>query len=83
MEDKALRGNAHNFLELIVSVAAAVPADYTRYIYMDQLCSYVGKVGDTVKVQGGSPGERASLLGTTCYWERLRLFARALTMRAC
>jgi hypothetical protein len=83
MEDKALRGNAHNFLELIVSVAAAVPADYTRYIYMDQLCSYVGKVGDTVKVQGGSPGERASLLGTTCYLERLRLFARALTMRAC
>jgi hypothetical protein len=25
---------------------------------------------------GGSPGERASLLGTTCYLERLRLFAR-------
>jgi hypothetical protein len=32
IEDKALQGNAHNFLELIGSVAVAVPADYTRYI---------------------------------------------------
>jgi hypothetical protein len=44
--DKAPR-KCSQFLELIGSVAVAVPADYTRY--MNQPCVYMGKVGETVK----------------------------------
>jgi hypothetical protein len=40
-------GKCSQFLELIGSVAVAVPADYTRY--MNQPCVYMGKVGETVK----------------------------------
>jgi hypothetical protein len=44
--DKAPR-KCSQFLELIGSVAVAVPADYTRY--MNQPCVYMEKVGETVK----------------------------------
>src|SRR5215831_4563222 len=49
--DKAPRRKRSQFLELIGSVAVPAPADYTRYIYiyMNQPCIYVGKVGETVK----------------------------------
>jgi hypothetical protein len=45
--DKATRGKCSQFLELLGSVAVAVPANYTRY--MNQPCIYMGKVGETVK----------------------------------
>jgi hypothetical protein len=45
--DKATRGKRSQFLELIGSVAVAVPANCTRY--MNQPCIYMGKVGETVK----------------------------------
>ena len=78
MEDKALRGNAHNFLELIGSVAVAVPT--TRDIY--ELTVYLyGESGRHCQGSGRITWRAASLLGTTCYLERLRLFARTRFLR--
>jgi hypothetical protein len=45
--DKAPRRKCSQFLDLIGSVAVAVPADYTRY--MNQACIYMRKVGEAVK----------------------------------
>jgi hypothetical protein len=45
--DKAPRRKCSQFLDLIGSVAVAVPADYTRY--MNQVCIYMRKVGEAVK----------------------------------
>ena len=45
--DKVPRRKCSQFLELIGSVAVAVPANCTRY--MNQPCIYMGKVGETVK----------------------------------
>jgi hypothetical protein len=44
---KGPRRKCSQFLELVGSVAVAVPADYTRY--MNQACIYMRKLGETVK----------------------------------
>ena len=45
----AMKPFGRNALELIGSVAVAVPADYTRHIMKHQSGIYMGKVGETVK----------------------------------